>query len=226
MPRYPRNCLNTSFFHVMTQGINKTFIFDKSQDIEYYINKMRNLTKEQNVKILAYCIMSNHAHILIQTDKIDEMSKYMQRLNTSYGRYYNKKYDKVGFVFRNRYETEPIYNKNHLYNCIKYIADNPVKAGICRKAEEYPYSRYPKFNTFTEEEYSFIDTKESNEETIQKEIVAFLSKHNMVLKDLKNNKKELKELVVLLKDKYHFSFRKIAMEIEISKDIIWRIYNK
>ena len=91
MPRYPRNYSNTSFFHVMTQGINKSYIFDNEDDIKYYIDKMEQLTKEQNVKIMAYCIMSNHAHILLEAKKLEELSKYMQRLNTSYGRYYNKK---------------------------------------------------------------------------------------------------------------------------------------
>ena len=94
MPRYPRSYLNTPFFHIMTQGINKSYIFDNSQDITYYISKMYNLENEHNIKVLAYCIMNNHAHILIRTDRVNQLSKFMQRLNTSYGRYYNKKYNK------------------------------------------------------------------------------------------------------------------------------------
>ena len=226
MPRYPRNYLNSSFFHVMTQGINKSYIFNTPQDISYYINKINNLTKEHEIKVLAYCIMSNHAHILIKTNKINELSKYMQKLNTAYGKYYNQKYNKVGFVFRNRYKSQEINNEKHLYKCIEYIANNPVKAGICNSPEDYLYSKYPKFSKTVDEPYFFIDTNESNENLCQEVISKFLLKNNMDLSDLKNNKKELKDIIMILKNIYHFSLRKISMEIGLSKDTICRIYNR
>ena len=142
MPRFPRSYIKTTFFHIITQGINKSYIFENEEDIKYYINIMYKLSEEHEIKIIAYCIMNNHAHMLIETEKIKELSKYMQRLNTKYGKYYNKKYNRVGYVFRDRYKSEGIYSEEHLYNCIKYIYDNPVKAHICNKAEEYPYSNY------------------------------------------------------------------------------------
>ena len=92
MSRIPRNYIKTSFFHVITQGINKSYIFKRAEDIKYYIKIMYQLTKEQEIKVIGYCIMSNHAHMLIETEEIKELSKYMQRLNTKYGKYYNKKY--------------------------------------------------------------------------------------------------------------------------------------
>ena len=61
----------------------------------------------------------------------------MHCLNTRYGLYYNKKHKRIGYVFRDRYKAEGIYSEEQLYNCIKYIYDNPVKAGVCNKAEEY-----------------------------------------------------------------------------------------
>ena len=94
MSRIPRNYIKTSFFHVITQGINKSYIFEKAEDIKYYIKIMYQLTKEQKIKIIGYCIMSNHAHMLIEAEEINELSKYMQRLNTKYGKYYNKKYNR------------------------------------------------------------------------------------------------------------------------------------
>lgn len=75
MPRFPRNYMNTSYFHVMTQGINKNYIFDKAEDIKYYIKSMYELKDEHKLKIIAYCIMNNHAHLLIQTEAIKELSK-------------------------------------------------------------------------------------------------------------------------------------------------------
>ena len=226
MPRYPRSYLNTSFFHVMTQGINKNYIFDNSNDIVYYINKMEQLTREQKIEILAYCIMNNHVHLLIRTNEIGELSKYMQRLNMTYGKYYNKKYNKVGFVFRDRYKSEAIYTESQLYNCIKYIANNPVKAGICKAPEEYPYSKYPKFDKTIDDEYAFIDTDESNEKMCREFIEEFLKQNSITLNKLKTDKEKLKDIVKLLKERYQLSFREIAGEMGLSKDIIYRIYNK
>ena len=142
MPRYPRKYIETTFIHIMVQGINRSYIFGESEDIKYYIKNMYKFQNEYNIKIIAYCIMNNHAHILVQINDIEKLSKYMQRINSKYGNYYNKKYDRVGFVFRNRYRAEGIYDENQLYNCINYIYENPVKAGICKKASEYPYSNY------------------------------------------------------------------------------------
>ena len=109
MPRFPRSYIKTSFFHVMVQGINKSYIFEEPENIKYYISTMHKLSKEQEIEIIAYCIMNNHAHMLIKTEQLKELSKYMQRLNTRYGKYYNKKHNRVGYVFRDRYKSEGIY---------------------------------------------------------------------------------------------------------------------
>lgn len=100
MPRTPRSYIKTSYFHIMTQGLNKSFIFDESQDIKFYIKQMYKSSKNYEVKIVAYCIMNNHAHILLKVADINNLSKYMQSINTRYGKYYNKKYKRVGYVFR------------------------------------------------------------------------------------------------------------------------------
>lgn len=226
MPRFPRKYTETSFLHVMTQGINKSFIFEKAEDIKYYIKNMYELQEEHKLKIIAYCIMNNHAHILIQTEDIQGLSKYMQRLNTRYGKYYNNKYNRVGFIFRNRYKSEGIYNEEHLYNCIKYIYDNPVKAGICKKASEYPYSNYKEYDREYTNDYIFIETDEENEIIHKKVIEKFLEKNRINLIDLKNNTQKLKEITKLLKDKYKMSFRKISKEININREKIRKIYNQ
>ena len=164
MPRFPRTYIKTIFFHIITQGINKSYIFERSEDIKFYLRMMKKLSKEQEVKILAYCVMNNHTHMLVKTNQTEKMSKFMQRLNTTYGIYYNQKYNRVGYVFRNRYKSEGIYNEKHLYNCVRYIYNNPVKAGICSQAKEYQYSNYKELNSKYKEinenlidEYSFID---------------------------------------------------------------------
>ena len=86
--------------------------------------------------------MGNHAHILIKTENVDEMSKYMKKVNTSYALYYNKKNMREGYVFKNRFFSQQIEDKKHLFSCIVYIHKNPVKANIVRNMESYKFSSY------------------------------------------------------------------------------------
>lgn len=233
MPRFPRSYIKTSFFHVMVQGINKSYIFEEPENIKYYISTMHKLSKEQEIEIIAYCIMNNHAHMLIKTEQLKELSKYMQRLNTRYGKYYNKKHNRVGYVFRDRYKSEGIYSKRHLYNCINYIYNNPVKAGICKNAEEYPYSNYKKFNKtlsenydFINENYVFIDIQEDVQKECKNIITEFLMENNLELDNLKKDKINLRKLIILLKVEYNVSLRKIAEELRLNRETIRRIYNE
>ena len=142
MPRIGRKKLQTTFFHIIVQGINKEYIFYNEEYIKEYKKLLLDNLNKYNVKIIAYCIMNNHTHILLYTENIEEMSKYMKSINTSYAKYYNRNENRVGIVFRNRYESEPIYEKRYLLNCIGYIHNNPVKAGISERVEDYKYSSY------------------------------------------------------------------------------------
>ena len=220
MPRYPRKYIETSYIHIMTQGINKNYIFDKSEDIKYYIKIIYELRTEYNIKIIAYCIMNNHAHILVEIKDINDLSKYMQRINTKYGKYYNKKYNRVGFVFRNRYKSEGIYNDKHLYNCINYIYENPVRAGICKKASEYAYSNYKKINIKIEGDYNFIEIDEEKDINYKKEIEDFYKFNN--IEDIM----KLKKLIKLLKNKYKVSIRQMSKDLNINREKIRKLYNE
>ena len=89
--------------------------------------------------------MDNHVHMLVFSDFIEELSKTMSSVNTKYAIYYNKKMDRCGYVFRDRFKSEIIIDRKHLENCIKYIHNNPVKANICKIPSEYNYSSYKDF---------------------------------------------------------------------------------
>lgn len=223
MSRKPRNYIKTPFIHVMTQGINKSYIFEEAQNIKYYISSMYKSKEKYNIQIIAYCIMNNHAHILVKTSSIENLSKYMQCLNTKYASYYNKKYNRVGYVFRNRYKSQEITTERQLNNCIRYIYNNPVKAKICRTAEEYPYSNY-KFSNIKIEQYidtnSFIDIDDDNDEEIVK---LYLDKNNLSIEDLLNNKPELSKMVSYLKNEEKISFRNMEKELGISRETLRKL---
>ena len=227
MPRIPRMYLDTEYFHVITQGINKSYIFDHPIDIKYYIKNMYELQDKYNIDIIAYCIMNNHAHILIRSRAIKNLSRYMHDLNTRYGCYYNKKYRRAGYVFRDRYKAEGIYTESHLYSCIKYIYNNPVKAGLCSKPEEYLYSNYkPMRKAESQEDYIFIDIVEDSKEICQKVLEKLLLEENISLEELKEDEKKLYELFVSLKRDHKISLREIAINFKLNREKVRKIFNK
>lgn len=141
MSRISRNNMgNSSFFHIMVQGINKECIFNTNQNKEKYLKLIYK--NNDGVEIIAYCMMDNHAHILVKTDEIENIQRWMKSVNTGYAMYYNTANNRVGYVFRDRYKSQIIKNEKHLYTCVDYIHENPVKACICKKKEEYEFSSY------------------------------------------------------------------------------------
>lgn len=223
MPRIPRNFLSTTFFHVMVQGINKNYIFNKEEDIKFYIKNMYKLSEECNLKIIAYCIMNNHAHILIESKNVNSLEKYMHRLNTRYGMYYNKKNERVGYVFRDRYKAEGIYSEIQLNNCINYIYNNPVKAKICKKPWEYPYSNYKKIEIKNKDDnYIFLDINEDKEKICKEEVKKFLEENKINSETLKTNKETRRKLVEKLKIEKNISFRIISKIIDVNREKLRR----
>ena len=145
MPRVARKYIKSNFIHVVTKGIKREFIFYKEKYKNEYIsllNKYLNEVKE--LEMLAYCIMDNHAHILTYITDINKLSEFMKKLNTAYAIYYNEKEEREGYVFANRYYTQAIKDEIHVLACIKYIHENPVKAGLVSNPKEYKYSSYEK----------------------------------------------------------------------------------
>lgn len=227
LPRNPRMYLNTEYFHVIVQGINKSFIFNLPIDMKFYIKNMNELKEKYNVEIIAYCVMNNHTHFLIKSKTIKNLSNYMHSLNTRYGCYYNKKYKRVGYVFRDRYKAEGIYSERQLYSCIKYIYNNPVKAGLCKKPEEYLYSNYrPVIKFKTDELYTFLDIEEDSKEICNKVLEELLLEKNISFEEIKKEEKELHRLFVTLKRDYKISLREIATNYNINREKVRKIFNK
>ncbi len=142
MGRIARSCFTANYHHVMTQGIGKSFIFKEEVNKVKMMNIMSETVEKEAVKIVAYCIMDNHLHLLLNTPDVFSMSHFMKVVNIRYARYYNKMHNRVGYVFRDRYKSQPIENENYLLRCIRYIHNNPLKAGMTEELTAYKWSSY------------------------------------------------------------------------------------
>jgi len=129
MARKPRVHFENALYHVICRGNNKEKIFMNEEDKKEYLDIIKRYKMKYNFKIYAYCLLDNHAHMLIEVEDTP-LSKIMQGLQQVYTMRYNKKNSRSGHVFEQRYKSILCDKENYLLALIKYIHENPLKAGL------------------------------------------------------------------------------------------------
>lgn len=155
MPRQARQKSEYGIYHIMIRGINKQQIFQENEDYQKFLNVVKDCKEISGFKLFAYCLMGNHAHLLLKEEK-ENLDLIVKRIGSRYVYWYNTKYKRAGHLFQDRYKSEPINNDEHLLSAIRYIHQNPVKAGIAKSCESYKYSSY---NSYRNND-GFIDSNE------------------------------------------------------------------
>ena len=142
MPRRARAKSNSGVYHVMLRGINHQVIFKDEEDRERLIVTLEKYKEISGYRLYAYCLMSNHFHLLLKVEK-EELDLILKRIAGSYVYWYNKKHKRSGHLFQDRYRSEAVEDDRYFLAVLRYIHQNPVKAGLCKNAAEYKYSSYP-----------------------------------------------------------------------------------
>lgn len=247
MSRKARNLIKAKLIHVVTKGIKNEFIFYKEIYKNRYIKLINQYLEEMDsIELLAYCIMDNHAHLLLYIEQINQLTTFMKKLNTSYAMYYNVIEDRSGYVFVNRYYTQVIENEIHLIACINYIYNNPVKAGLVENKYEYKYSsckfiKNKKWNveileeiigkdlinnldSFNEKDYKFIDTEQINKniekKTIEEMIQKFCNDYQTSISKIKKSNDLIIKLKKFLNKENKVSNKNICAILGIGKNRI------
>ena len=154
MARRPRESSGTGIYHVMIRGINRQNIFDDEEDYTHFISVLYQQvcpTDEITGKPLpsrcifyAYCLMSNHVHLLIR-ESSECLASVIKRIAVSYAQYYNKKYIRFGHLFQDRFKSEPVNDNAYFFTLIQYIHQNPVAAGISCDVASYRWSSWSEY---------------------------------------------------------------------------------
>jgi REP element-mobilizing transposase RayT len=139
MVRQARERCESGVYHVILRGINRLDIFFDEEDFQYFLNTISKKKSEKQFELYCYCMLSNHVHMLIR-EKNDKISRIMSRIGTSYAWWYNRKYGRSGHVFQGRYGSECVKDNIYLLTVVRYIHNNPVKAGMVSTAEDYRWS--------------------------------------------------------------------------------------
>ena len=140
MPRLSRKFSYSKVYHIIVKGIDSQNIFYDNQDRKVFLKYLLETKKQFEYQIYAYCLMVNHVHLIIRVN--DEfLSKSIQGLLVKYVSYFNKKYDRSGTLFQDRFKSKLVENQRYFLEVCKYVHRNPEKARIC-KTEKYEWSSY------------------------------------------------------------------------------------
>jgi REP element-mobilizing transposase RayT len=157
MPRQRRKLSKTGTYHIMLRGNERKSIFPEEEDYRKFLQTLANKKRDDSFLLYAYCLMSNHLHLLIR-EKKQNISKIMKRINIAYAYYFNKKYNRVGHVFQDRFKSEPIEEEGYLLSVIRYIHNNPLDAKMVNDSILYPWSSYNYY--INESKKNIIDKEE------------------------------------------------------------------
>ena len=152
MTRSARRMSESGYFHVIIRGNAKQIIFEESDDYRFFLNRLEKFSGELGIGVCAYCLMENHVHLLLH-DSPGMLPEFMKKLNVSYARFFNWKYERSGHLFQDRYKSQPIEDDSYFLSVLCYILNNPNKAGLSGPAE-YLWSSYNAYDG-----NSFIETK-------------------------------------------------------------------
>lgn len=143
MPRAAREKSISNIYHIIFRGNDQQDIFFDNQDRFIFLNKVRETMEIFNYEVYAYCLMSNHIHMVIKI-KDDILSKAMQSLEVRYIAYFNKRTNRRGHFFESRFYSKRVEFLSYFLNVCRYIHRNPEKANI-EKTEKYKWSSFSSY---------------------------------------------------------------------------------
>ena len=252
MSRHGRERSEIGIYHVIMRGINKQNIFEDEEDHQKFIEKLAHYKKASGYMIYGYCLMDNHIHLLLGEGN-EMVGKAIQRISSSYVRWYNQKYDRCGHLFQERFKSETVEDEAYFLTVLRYIHQNPLKAGVTKILEEYRWSSYCQYirsdgivdidtalGIFSEErekaqklfcEHCVEETQDKCLEYQQKAVVKdqqiFEHLHSMGIASISElqqlGKAKRNDVLRRLKEQDGITIRQLARITGISKSVIDRV---
>lgn len=146
MPREARQRSASGVYHIMSRGNSQMEIFHDDADNLTFL-KFLSEAVDDDFQVIAYCLMGNHFHLLVITnkEKDDVLESKMKSILIRYVEYYNRRYCRVGILFQGRFKSQPVETVSYFCRVVRYIHYNPVAAEICADMQDYPWSSYREY---------------------------------------------------------------------------------
>src|SRR3954447_12334339 len=142
MPNGPRLFVPGVSLHVRQRGNNRCAIFGDGSDYELFLVMLEAATRRYDVDVHGYTLMTTHTHLQMTPSTKSGASDAMKQLGNAYVQYFNRKYQRVGTLWTGRYKSKPITDERYWLTCLRYIEQNPVRAGLVVQPEQYLWSSY------------------------------------------------------------------------------------
>jgi REP element-mobilizing transposase RayT len=253
MPRKARRKSESGIYHLILRGINRQSIFEDDEDREKFLQKLEHYKQECGYSIYAYCLMSNHIHLLIKTGR-EPLQQIMKRIGASYVYWYNWKYERCGHLFQDRYKSEPVEDDKYFLTVLRYIHQNPIKAGLVKDIKNYEWSSYKDYikdQGITDREFA-LGIFENDKSPALKEFISFMhelseekcldieerkiritddhlksiiqKQYNMQAMMIQNEPRDtMKKILKEILEIKGVSTRQLARVTGVSTNIIWRL---
>jgi REP element-mobilizing transposase RayT len=141
VPRPPRIQVSGGIYHVTSRGNRRQSICHDDHDRRRFLATHDRVIRRCGWRLHAYCLMDNHFHLLVETPK-PNLSSGMQRLKCDYAAYFNERHSLDGHLFQQRFDSRLIETEEYFAEALRYIALNPVRAGLCEHPSDWPWSSF------------------------------------------------------------------------------------
>jgi REP element-mobilizing transposase RayT len=141
MPRKPRKEVPDGVHHVWARGNDRRLIYWDDEDCKLYLRLLAMVVGRKRWRCFSYCLMGNHLHLLVQTPD-PNLGDGMRRLHGDYALLYNRRHGRVGHLFQGRFGSKLVEDDEQFWTAVRYIARNPVEAGLCQEPGEWRWSSH------------------------------------------------------------------------------------
>jgi REP element-mobilizing transposase RayT len=139
--RPPRLQYPNAIYHVSARGNERAAIYRDEGDRRHFLELLADAVKHERWRVLSYCLMTNHYHLLVETPNAN-LARGMRHLNGVYAQAFHRHYGRDGHLFQGRYGAILVQRDEHLLGAVRYILRNPLRAGMCERVDEWPWSSH------------------------------------------------------------------------------------
>lgn len=156
MPRKARQKSASGIYHVVIRGADRQLLFEEESDYQKYLEILKHYKEKYSISLYAYCLMDNHIHLVLNI-KLNSLEDIFRKINTCYAVWFNMKYQRTGHLQQGRYHSEPIEDERYFLTAIRYVHQNPLKAGMEKMVgESYCWNS---FYEYVHQKFDLIDSK-------------------------------------------------------------------
>jgi len=143
MGRPPRLIADGLSYHALNRGNNRARVFAHPADFQQFLQALGQTQERSPFRLYAYCLMSNHFHLVVEPDAAQNISRILQSLTVAHTWHYHKALGTSGHVWQGRFKSPAVASDEHLLTVMRYVESNPLRAGLVTDLADYPWSSYP-----------------------------------------------------------------------------------